>query len=238
MNQNLKFKEWVIFEDDDYIIINKPPYLSTLEDRNEPSNVLKLAKSYCADAQVCHRLDKETSGALLIAKNSDAYRNAAIQFEKRTVEKIYHAVSDGLHDFKKEVVNLPIQVPANGPVRISHRDGKPASTILNTVDAYKAHTLVACEPLTGRMHQIRVHLAAMQAPITGDKSYGGQPFYLSSVKKKFKLKQGTDEEPIIKRVALHAFSIQFKNLKGDMLTVEAPYPKDFKVLVRQLERFR
>jgi 23S rRNA pseudouridine955/2504/2580 synthase len=237
MSRNFKFKDWVIFEDDDYIVINKPPYLSTLEDRNDPANVLKLAKVYYAGAQVCHRLDKETSGALLIAKNSEAYRHAAIQFEKRTVTKIYHAITDGLHSFKREEVNLPIQIMANGPVRISHRDGKPASTILTTVVSYKAHTLVACEPLTGRMHQIRVHLAAMKAPITGDKSYGGLPFFLSSIKSKFKLKQGTEEEPVIKRVALHAFSIGFKNLNGDTIKVEAPYPKDIRVLVRQLERY-
>ena len=237
MSQKHTFKDWIILEDSDYIVINKPPYIATLEDRNERFNVLKLAKEYHANAQVCHRLDKETSGILLIAKNPDAYRNAAVQFEKRNVKKIYHAVVDGLHEFNNETVDLPIQVPSNGPVHISHRDGKPASTTFNTLHAYRGNTLVACEPLTGRMHQIRVHLAAKSAPITGDELYGGRPFYLSTVKRNFKLKTGTTEEPLMKRVALHAFSIQLNDLAGKEMTVIAPYPKDFKVLVKQLERY-
>ena len=238
MSRKHKFEEWIIAENDDYIVINKPAFLATLEDRSEPTNVLKLAKVYCPDAQVCHRLDKETSGALLIAKNAEAYRNAAIQFEKRTVRKVYHAVVDGLHEFKHEQVNLPIQVIGTGPNRISHRDGKPATTVINTVEAYKANTRVACEPLTGRMHQIRVHLMAMAAPITGDVLYGGKPFFLSTIKRNFKLKAGTHEEPLMKRVALHAYSIQLKDLDGKDLMVIAPYPKDFTVLVKQLDRFR
>ena len=238
MSPKYRFKDWIILENDDYIIINKPAYLATLEDRSEPTKVVKLAKSYCAAAQVCHRLDKETSGILVIAKNAGAYRNAAIQFEKRSIKKVYHAVVDGLHEFKDEEVNLPIQAAGTGPVYISHREGKPATTVLNTVEAYKANTLVACEPLTGRMHQIRVHLAAVKAPITGDVLYGGKIFFLSSIKRNFKLKAGTMEEPLMKRVALHAFSIQLKDLAGNELTVIAPYPKDFNVLIKQLDRYR
>jgi 23S rRNA pseudouridine955/2504/2580 synthase len=97
------------------------------------------------------------------------------------------------------------------------------------------HTLVACTPVTGRMHQIRLHIAYLGAPITGDELYGGKPFFLSHVKKKFNLKKETEEEPLIKRMALHAFSLQFTDLSENTQCVEAGYPKDLAVLLKQLE---
>src|SRR5690349_22533791 len=94
--QKIKFEDIVLFENDNYVVVNKPAFIATLEDRNEPLNLLGLARQYYPDAQVCHRLDKETSGALAIARNPEAYRNLSIQFEKREVTKVYHAVADGL----------------------------------------------------------------------------------------------------------------------------------------------
>ena len=85
------------------------------------------------------------------------------------------------------------------------------------------------------MHQIRIHLATERASITGDETYGGKPFLLSTVKRDYKLKKGTEEEPFMKRMALHAFSLQFDDLSGKRQLIEAPYPKDFQALIRQLE---
>ena len=133
MSRKVSFKDWILFEDDNYIAINKPPHVATLDDRAATINVLSLAKEYWQDAQVCHRLDKETSGVLLLSKNSAAYRNAAVQFEKRQVRKVYHAVVEGIHEFKQESIELPIEVRGNGPVRISHKDGKPSTTIVSTI---------------------------------------------------------------------------------------------------------
>ena len=88
----IEFEDIILFEDENYVLVNKPPFLSTLEDRNEKVNLLRLARTYTPDAQVCHRLDKDTSGVLAIAKNPEAYRHLSIQFEKRQVTKLYHAV--------------------------------------------------------------------------------------------------------------------------------------------------
>ena len=88
------------------------------------------------------------------------------------------------------------------------------------------------------MHQIRIHLASLNASIAGDEQYGGHPFYLSSVKSNYHLKKNTEEQPLIKRVALHAQALAFKTMSGELLTVEAPYPKDFAVLVKQLDKNR
>jgi 23S rRNA pseudouridine955/2504/2580 synthase len=225
----------ILTEDDDYIIINKPPNISTLEDRNDPVNILGLARIFNAQAQVCHRLDKETSGILAIAKNPEAYRHLSLQFQRRQVTKIYHAVVDGIQQFDNILVDKPIQKSKDGVVKISKAMGKPAQTYFTSLRAYRMNTLVACRPITGRMHQIRIHLSTIGAPITGDTLYGGRPFFLSAVKKGFNLKKDTEEQPLIKRMALHAYALEFKGISGQRMTAEAGYPRDLAALIRQLE---
>src|SRR3978361_2219037 len=86
-----KFADLILFENDDVIVVNKPPFLSSLDEREGGEiNLLRMAKVYWEDAQICHRLDKETSGALIIAKNAEAYRTVSMQFEKRQVKKEEH----------------------------------------------------------------------------------------------------------------------------------------------------
>ncbi|UII29024.1 RNA pseudouridine synthase [Fulvivirga maritima] len=237
MAKKIVFKDLILWEDNDYIVINKPPFISTLSDRNDHVNILSLAKGYHEDAQVGHRLDKETSGALAIAKNPEAYRELSMQFENRKVEKLYHAVSDGIHDFSDLLIDLPIQKLSNGTVRIDKRGGKEAQTHFQTLQAFRSHTLIACKPVTGRMHQIRIHLANQGAPIAGDNYYGGELIYLSQFKKHFNLKKESEEQPLIKRLALHARSLEFTLMNGDRKSIEAPYPKDYQVLLKQLDKY-
>jgi 23S rRNA pseudouridine955/2504/2580 synthase len=90
-------------------------------------------------------------------------------------------------------------------------------------------------PFTGRMHQIRIHLQCLKAPIVMDSLYGGPEIFLSQFKRKFKLAKETEEQPLIQRVALHARSLNFEQMNGKRLQVEAPYPKDMAALIRQLE---
>lgn len=232
----IKFAELVLFEDDNYVIVNKPPFLSTLEDRHDKTNLLQIAREFIHDAQVCHRLDKDTSGVLAIAKNPEAYRHLSMQFEHREVAKVYHAVVDGIHNFTDVLVDLPILKQNDGVVKISRSEGKQAQTYFKSLKSFRYHTLVECRPITGRMHQIRIHLASLKASITGDDTYGGKPFLLSQLKRGFNLKKGTDEESFMKRMALHAYSLKFADLTGDERTIDAPYPKDFQALIRQLEQ--
>ena len=229
------FQDLILLENDDYIFINKPPFFSTLKDRHEDADVLSLAKVYWPQAQVCHRLDKETSGVLAIAKHAEAYRYLSIQFEERRVKKIYHAVVEGRHQFDRTKVDLPIFIPTKGLVRIDY-NGKSAESYFTTLKEFHHYTLVLCEPITGRTHQLRIHLATLRASIAGDTSYGGRLVYLSSIKRNFNLKKNTEEEPLIKRIALHAFSLQFPMPNGETISIESPYPKDFQALIRQLEK--
>lgn len=234
--KKIKIEDFVVFENDDYLAINKPPFLSTLEDRNDRYNALGLVREICPEAKVCHRIDKETSGVLLFAKNLPAYSFAASQFEKRKVYKEYHAVVEGAVSIEGAEVNEPIRLLGNGKVCVDRLEGKPAMTKFETIRIFKKHTLLKCMPHTGRMHQIRLHVASKGTPIVGDEMYGGMPFYLSSIKQKFSLKKNTEEEPLIKRFALHAFRLGFSAPDQQEISIQADYPKDFKVLLKQLER--
>lgn len=237
--KNIDFKSLVIFENENYVVINKPPFIASLSERtaDKSTSILALAREHYDDIQLCHRLDKETSGALVLAKNSEAYRHLSMQFEHREVQKEYHAVTNGVHDFDSISVFLPIAIVRDGTeVRIDRQRGKVAETLFFTLEKYHRNTLVRCIPITGRMHQIRVHLQCLKAPIVCDPTYGGEYIYLSQLKRKFNLKQDTEELPLIKRVALHAHSIHFRDLDENLIEVFATYPNDFEVLVKQLRK--
>jgi 23S rRNA pseudouridine955/2504/2580 synthase len=234
----LHFKDLILFEDNDFIVINKPSGISTLDERKDDfaPSILRMAKDYSEDAQVGHRLDKETTGALVIAKNPEAYRHISMQFEHRETTKRYHAVVEGMHDWDGIMVNLPIHPLKDGKVIIDRQKGKHAETWFRTLQVFKGYTLVECLPITGRMHQIRIHLTCLKAPIVCDEMYGGEMIFLSDLKKKFNLKKETEELPLMRRVALHAYSLTFHLLNGEVKEVVAPYPKDFAVLVKQLDK--
>jgi 23S rRNA pseudouridine955/2504/2580 synthase len=232
------FQDLILFENNDIVVVNKPPFISSLDDRNgETINMLRLAKQEYEDAQICHRLDRETSGALIFAKNPEAYRNVSMQFEHREVKKIYHAIADGQHRFENMEVDLPIGIGNKGVVRIDKAEGKAADTLFNTIQLFNHYTLIECQPRTGRMHQIRIHLATQRASISGDTLYGGKPFYLSKIKRGYKLSKDQEELPILKRFALHAKQVEFKLMNGDTILVDAPYPKDFDTGLKMLMKF-
>lgn len=238
--KHTNFKDLILFENEDFILINKPPNTATLDERHQDKgeSILRQAKAYWSDAQVGHRLDKETSGVLILAKHPESYRHISMQFEHRQVTKIYHAVSGGIHDFQGVIVNLPILPLKTGGVRIDKFEGKEAETLFNTIDVFKAHTLIECIPFTGRMHQIRIHLQCLKAPIVMDALYGGPKIFLSDFKRTFKMAKEAEELPLISRVALHARALNFALMDGERKQIEAPYPKDMEALINQLQKNR
>ena len=233
-----KFEDLILFENDNLIVVNKPAFLSSLDEREGGDiNLLRLAKQYSDDAQICHRLDKETSGAIIIAKTPEAYRLVSMQFEHRKVKKVYHALINGTHIFEDLHVDLPILNLGNKNVAINRQEGKPAVTVFNSLTFYKHYTLVECQPITGRMHQIRIHLASQRASIAGDEMYGGTPVFLSEIKRKYHLGKDQDELPIMKRFSLHAREISFMIDDKTTMTFESPYPKDFATMIKLLDKF-
>lgn len=235
--KNIKLQDLIIFEDEDLMVINKPPFISSLDEREGGDvNILRLAKQYHSDAQICHRLDKDTSGAMIIAKNPETYRFVSMQFEHREVKKVYHAVVDGTHVFNDLIVDLPILNVGKSNVTISRTEGKRAETHFNSLTYFKHYTLIEAKPVTGRMHQIRIHLATQKASIAGDEIYGGKPVFLSQIKRKYLLTKNDEEQPIMKRFALHSREVSFNISENIHHTFTAPYPKDFAVLLKLLQK--
>ncbi len=231
-----ELRESIIFENDDFLAINKPAGIATLDDRVDVLNILALAKELMPDIQVCHRLDKDTSGVLILAKNPESYRHLALQFQNREVVKVYHAVAQGQTNFNNLMVEVPLIVKNKGIVKWDAKSGKPSITYFTTLQNFKACSLLECKPITGRRHQIRAHLKYVKHPIVSDIMYEGEFMYLSQIKRKYKPSR-REETPMIPRVALHAFAISFKSLDGKSVHIEAPYPKDFTILLKQLEKY-
>lgn len=236
--KKFNFKNQIVFENSNYLAINKPPGVSSLHERIGIANsVFEQAKKYDEQLQLCHRLDKETSGVLLLSKHPEAYSHAAQAFEKRRVNKIYHAISDGIHTYDNFMVDLPLVTTRSGRSAVNKQKGKPSKTTFNTLENFTHFTLIACSPVSGRQHQIRIHLASQNAPIAADEIYGGKLPFLSNFKKKFNLKKGSEEQPMISRFALHAYSLSFQDVDGATLEIKADYPKDFSVFLSQLKKF-
>lgn len=237
MKKRIDPKDLIVYEDDHYLVINKPAFVSTLEDRNDDFNILSIYKEYLETVFVCHRLDKETTGALLLAKSEEAFRHAAMQFESREVEKIYHALVYG--HFSEDViqVDIPLKVGGSGNVRIDRRKGKEATTVFRLGRKVSRYSIVEAKPISGRRHQIRVHLNYLEQPICGDTQYGGKPIFLSEFKKNYRPAKEKEERPLFDRVALHARSLKFTGLDGQPVEVVCDYSKDLQMILKKLEKF-
>ncbi|MCS7073648.1 MAG: RluA family pseudouridine synthase [Bacteroidia bacterium] len=233
------FKDTIIYEDDYLLCINKPPGLSTLQERNTPfPGLLTLGRQIYSGLRACHRLDKPTSGCLLFAKEFETFRAMALQFQRRQVEKHYHTIIRGVHQLDGKYIEAALAVNKQGLARIDNREGKPAITIFQTLKTFKHFTLVDCQPITGRLHQIRAHLAFANLPIVGDVDYGGEDFFLSELKRTYKLSTWEEEKPVNHGFQLHAYSLSFRHPKTqEPITITADYPKNFGVCLRILEKY-
>lgn len=229
----------LLYEDPHFLVINKPSLISILHDDSEGEPEFlhkKLITSY-PGLKVCHRLDKETSGVIVFAKNDTSFKHLSAQFEHREVEKIYHAIVSGLRDFDNFSADFPLSVTSRNHAKIDILNGKESVTVFNTLKKFSKCQLVECKPKTGRMHQIRAHLAYLNSSILGDVDYGGSSLTLSDFKRNYKFKKEEEPKPLIKRTALHSFSIRFKSLDAKSLFFSAPYPKDFSACLKILMRW-
>ena len=232
----------IIWSDETIIAVNKPSGLPTLPDgydKAAPYLVGVLKRRYDR-LWVVHRLDRDTSGVLVLALTAEAHRALNTQFQDRRTVKVYHALVAGAPVWDELVIDLPLRPNSGRRHRtvVDAERGKPAETHLRVLDRFQRYTLIEATPHTGRTHQIRAHLAAVGLPIVGDALYGdGAGIYLSAIKPDYQPHSGP-EHALIGRLALHARSLTIEHpVTGERLELEAPYPKDFEAALRYLRKY-
>ena len=244
----------VLWEDEHLLALDKPSHLLTSPDRYDPlrPNLMKLlhrdiargapwAKqrglTYLANA---HRLDLETSGVILLAKEKAALVALAGQFGANKPSKTYVALVHGApaENSFNVAARLAPHPTRIGFMRVDAKAGKQSKTLFEVAERFSKFTLMRCWPLTGRTHQIRAHLRHAGFPIVGDALYGGQPLLLSRLKPEYRLKPGAAERPLMSRVALHAERLSVDHpVTGARVTITASWPKDLMVAVKYLRRY-
>ena len=232
----------IVFEDDEILVLDKPSGLLVLPDRYDPSipNLYELLSGQYGRIFVIHRIDKETSGLIVFAKTEASHRLLNQQFEARTTEKWYAAICVGETEQSGGEIEAPIaESPGKkGKMKIDPKFGKEAKTVYSVIEHFTGYALVEAGLLTGRTHQIRVHLSSINLPILGDDLYGGgDGFYLSAIKPGYKARE--EEKPLLSRVALHAQQLAFVHPQsGKQLVFESGLPKDMRIVLNYLRKFR
>lgn len=223
-------------------MINKAAGILTVPDRYDPSipSLDKILNDRFGKVFTAHRLDKDTSGIMVYGMNAETHKYLSGLFQENKIEKIYHLIISGnLADDEVEI-DIPIMAnPAKKGTSIPSVRGKESLTKLKVIERFRHSTYVKCKLITGRHHQIRVHTSAVGHPLLVDNIYGqNNEFFVSSVKRRFKLKKNSSEEPIIARLTMHAFSLEFIHPSSNTkVYFEAPYPKDFKAALQVLRKY-
>jgi RluA family pseudouridine synthase len=234
----------IIFEDDDIVAINKSPGIAVLKERKPDgagdSLFELLKKDVGENLLIVHRIDKETSGIMLFAKNPISLTSLSDSFASRQIEKKYLALVEGkVESSDWTTIDLPILKQDNKFKVSINKKGKEAVTKFRTLENFRHATLLEVKILTGRTHQIRVHLKHHGTPLLVDPVYGNRDaFFLSEIlHKKYKRGKNQVENPLIARQTLHASSIGLKHPKTrEMLYFEAPIPKDLRATLNQLRK--
>jgi len=238
----------IIHEDDDFIAINKQADLLVHPARGHWTGTLINGLIHHAQQTagtlstgsdpwrpgIIHRLDRNTTGLILIAKTDEAHWRLAGQFERRTIRKTYLAIVHGVPVLDSDMIDAPLGIDPHNREKyaVLTEGGRAAQTVYKVLERLDNYSILELAPKTGRTHQLRVHLSHIGFPIVGDTAYGGREISLKDISGKPK----DSETPIISRQALHAWKLQFIHpTKFTRMTLEAPLPKDMADLFRVLK---
>lgn len=231
-----------LYSDDQLLIVSKSPGILSVPDRydvNAPHVRLLLEPEY-GDLWVVHRIDKETSGVLVLARTVEAHKILNDQFAGRTAEKTYHVLVCGSPFWDEQVADFPLKIDGDRLHRVvvDRRKGKESLTRFRVLERFISYALLEAKPETGRTHQIRKHIGELGFPAVCDPLYGdGKPLLLSSFKRKYNPPRWEDENPLMSRLALHALCVSFNHPgTGERVCFEAPLPKDFRATLNQLRK--
>jgi len=230
----------ILLENDHFIVLNKPSGLLSIPDREGKEVSLKqLLQERYEQVFTVHRLDRDTSGIIVFAKDEDTHKYLSKAFEERTVAKYYLGIVQGVPPEKQKTIDAPIaENTTKRGVMLIHKRGKQSITDYEVLESFGKFSLVQFRIHTGRTHQIRVHMQHVGHPIVVDELYGdGEPIKVSSFKRNYHLSKNEEEErPLLGRLGLHAARLEFTDAQGNSHSVEAPLPKDMRALLQQLRK--
>ncbi|HEY2412672.1 MAG TPA: RluA family pseudouridine synthase [Pirellulaceae bacterium] len=247
----------ILYEDEHIIAVNKPPGMVVHPARGHWSGTLASALSFHfrqlssvggpTRPGIVHRLDRDTSGVMVVAKTDPMHFALAAQFENRTTEKEYFAITVGVPDRDRDFVEQPIGVHPHQrekmAIRAGHSTSREATTFYEVVERFPGFAAVKVQPKTGRTHQIRVHLAHIGCPVLCDKLYGGHTKItrgeLRRRRSSHNPARADDEEVILARQALHARRIKLSHpATNDPIEFIAPLPADLNAVLAELRQWQ
>jgi 23S rRNA pseudouridine1911/1915/1917 synthase len=240
----------ILLDDSDLVAINKPSGLATIPGRAETTSALEalgaqqsLPSSGTTDPRLrlVHRLDKDTSGVLLFAKNLPAQRHLSHQFQNNAIEKEYLALVAGRPKSDSGEIDAPLGLHPTSPRHMSvTKHGRPARTLWRIEQRFRDMTLLRVFPKTGKTHQIRVHLAHIGFPLVIDPLYNpraGGELLLSHFKRDYRRARDREERPLIARLTLHAEKLRFIHPNHQSVELIAAIPKDLRIALNMLAKY-
>lgn len=241
MSSKVPYK--ILMDDPYFLIVDKSSGIPVIAERNSnpvPGLFDRLVAEHGENLRLVHRIDKQTSGLVIIAKSLEVQQYFSELFMKREIDKYYLAFVEGtLQNEDWAEIDEPIFIKPNATTASVHKKGRKAVTLYRVLESFGASTLIECKLITGRTHQIRVHMEYVGYPLLVDRLYGRrEEFFLSDIKKRrYRIKDGELELPLISRLTLHASRVVFKHPeKGQLIDIESPMPKDLNALLNQLRK--
>ena len=248
----------IVYEDEHMLAVNKQAHLVVHPARGNRGGTLVNGLVFYSNSLstvngdfrpgIVHRLDRNTTGIMVVAKTDTAHWRLAHQFEHRQTIKTYLAVVHGTLELNADVIDVKLGRHPRVRERYAARpeSGKEATTLYEVEKQYRGYALVRLKPKTGRTHQLRVHMSVMKHPMVADVMYGGKTMTLSQLVDGAALPADAagggglgPEDVVMERQALHAASLEIRHpVSGEPMRLEAPVPGDMRLLIDLLERYR